>query len=267
MKSPNHRQARSQNKGLSRASWLWTQPIPCRRQAGEGSQSRKGAIVAPGRHPTPNCKQPSLITKTSWDSGRSTSTGRVAARDQLPRRDTRHTWEGAPVVHPENQVAGTGERISRNLQLRATTRIKDLATWVARTWDGRKMQAQQSLHLCGVPKNMNLSGLDVGSACKPGPTSDSSQQSNMESEQCRLGKHTRCEQGQTHCGWITVNTRQWYLFAVFLPPQSTTEQMSLKKSDHHLAPCVRAEIRHWRDQQTEEAKINRGNRFGSGAID
>ena len=34
---------------------------------------------------------------------------RVAARDQLPRRDTRHTWEGAQIVHPENRAAGMGE--------------------------------------------------------------------------------------------------------------------------------------------------------------
>ena len=32
-----------------------------------------------------------LLTKTSWDSEQLTSTGRVAARDQLPRRDTQHT--------------------------------------------------------------------------------------------------------------------------------------------------------------------------------
>ena len=68
------------------------------------------------------------------------------------------------------------------------------------------MQAQLSLCLCGVPKNLNLSGLDLGSACKPGPTSDSSQQSNLESEQCRLGKHTRREQGQTQCGSDTMST-------------------------------------------------------------
>ena len=58
---------------------------------------------------------------------------------------------------------------------------------------------------------MNLSGLDVGSACNAGPTSDSSQQSNLEPEQCRLGKHTRREQGQetlqalpTHAGDICL---------------------------------------------------------------
>ena len=47
--------------------------------------------MAPGRHPIQNWKQTSLLTKTSWDSGRLTSAGRVTARDQLPRRDTRCT--------------------------------------------------------------------------------------------------------------------------------------------------------------------------------
>ena len=62
--------------------------IPFQRQAGEGSKSQKGAVAAPERHHLPNCKQASLLTKTSWDSGQSTSARRVAARDQLPRIDT-----------------------------------------------------------------------------------------------------------------------------------------------------------------------------------
>ena len=54
-KSPylRHRQASSQNKGLSRASRLWPAQ-PRWRQAGQGSQSQKGAIKAPERHPLPN---------------------------------------------------------------------------------------------------------------------------------------------------------------------------------------------------------------------
>ena len=63
-----------------------------------------------------------------------------------------------------------------------------------------KHQVQPSLWLCGVPENLNLSGLDLRSACKPESPSDSSRQSNLESEQCRLGKHTRRERGQTQCG-------------------------------------------------------------------
>ena len=60
-----------------------------------GSQSQKGAIAAPERHYLPNCKQASLLTKTSCGSGQSTS-----------------TWEGALVVHPENRVAETRELIN-----------------------------------------------------------------------------------------------------------------------------------------------------------
>ena len=97
------------------------------------------------------------------------------------------------------------EVISRSLQLGVTALAKHLVTCTAQTWEGHKMQAQPSLHLGGVPENLNLSGLDLGSACNPGPTSDSSQQRNLETEQCRLGKHTHCEQGQTQCGRDTVS--------------------------------------------------------------
>ena len=64
------------------------------------------------------------------------------------------------------------------------------------------------------------------------------------------------EQRQAQRGWDTASTRQCYLFAASLPPHSATEQVSLKKkkSVHHRPPCVRGEIRHWRDQQTEEFK-------------
>ena len=118
------------------------------------------------------------------------------------------------VVHPENQGTGTGEAISRSLQLGAIVLAKHLVTLAAQTWDGHKTQAQPSLHLCGVPEN--LSGLDLGSACKPGPASDSSRKSNLESEQCRLGKHTHREQGQTQCGRDTASTRM--LFVCSVPP-------------------------------------------------
>ena len=66
-------------------------------------------------------------------------------------------------------------------------------TW---TWERHKTQAQPSLCLCGVPENLNLSGLDLGNAHNPGPASESFRQSNLEPEQCRLGKHTCREWGQ-----------------------------------------------------------------------
>ena len=147
-----------------------------------------------------------------------------------------------------------------------TALAKHLVTWAAQIWEGHKTQAQPSLHLWGVPKYLNLSSLDLGSAYKPGPASDSSRQSNLEPKECRQGKHTRRERGQTQCGRDTVSTCQCYLFAVSLPPHSATEQVSLKKCPP-LPPCVRAEIRHWRDQQTEAAKTEETSLEVTGAID
>ena len=56
------------------------------------------------------------------------------------------------------------------------------------------------------------------------------------------------------------------MFAASLPPQSTTEQVSLKKCPP-LTPCVKAEIRHGRDQKTEEAKTEETALEVTGAID
>ena len=75
--------------------------------------------------------------------------------------------------------------------------------------------------------------------------------------------------GQTQCGQNTesaLHTRKWYLSAVPLPPHSTIEQVNLNKRPR-LPACVRAEIRHWRDQQTE-AKYTEGTTSeGTGATD
>ena len=73
---------------------------------------------------------------------------------------------------------------------------------------GDKRQAQPSLHLCGVPENLNLSGLDLASAYNSGLASDSSLQSNLQPKLCRLGKHTHREWGHSQCGQDTVSTRQ-----------------------------------------------------------
>ena len=83
------------------------------------------------------------------------------------------------------------------------------------------MQAQSSLRLCGVPENLNLSGFDLGSALNPGPASDSSWQSNLKPEQCRLGKHTRHEQGKPSVaetlGALTTDTSDICLQCSSLP--------------------------------------------------
>ena len=54
---------------------------------------------------------------------------------------------------------------------------------------GTKKHAQLSLCPCGVPENLNLSGLDLGSAQNAGPALDSALQSTLEPEQFRPGKH------------------------------------------------------------------------------
>ena len=75
--------------------------------------------------------------------------------------------------HPVNQVAGTGKVIRRTTS-KESALAKHLVTWPAWTWEGHNMQAQPSLRLCGVPKILNLRGLDLRSACNPGPALDSS---------------------------------------------------------------------------------------------
>ena len=113
-----------------------------------------------------------LITKSPWHPGRLTTAGRAAARDQFSRGDTQHTWQGTPAAHPGNRVAGTGEVIRRTVPGESAL-TKHLVAWAVRTWEGHKTQAQPSLCLCGVPKNLNLSVIDLGSACNPEPALDS----------------------------------------------------------------------------------------------
>ena len=121
MKGSNltHSLARSQNKGLSehqrRPSLMHTGPSPTiGREAGvqQPEQESKGQSW-PQRSAisTKLWAGSQLLTMSSWDPGQFTSARRVAAWDQLPRGDTRHTWDGALLVHPGNRAAGTGELI------------------------------------------------------------------------------------------------------------------------------------------------------------
>ena len=165
---------------------------------------------------------------------------RVAVRDQLPR-DTAHLRlcsHCAPRKPRSRDRRGKTHRPPGECVL-----AKHLVAWAAQTWEGHKTQAQLSLCLCGVPENLNLSSLDLGNACNPGPALDSSLASNLEPQQCRPGKHTCHEQGQTQCGPDTASTPHTchYLFAELFPPHSTTEQVSLNKWPP-LPPCVRVEL-------------------------
>ena len=161
-----------------------------------GSQNRKGAISAPGRHYLQNCKQASLLTKTSWGSGQLSA------------------WEGAPVVYPENQAGGTGQAISRSDRAHQTPHHR-----AAQSWEGHKTQAQQSLHLWGLPECLDLSGLDLGGSCSPGLASNGSLRSNLEPELCGQGgcMHIAAETLWAHASVIclqcpslpTVRLNKW----------------------------------------------------------
>ena len=210
-----------------------------------GSQSWKGAIAAWETHYLQNCKQASLLTKTFWGSGWPTS-----------------TWEGALVVHPENRAAGTGEVISLNNRARQTPHHVSCLDL------GRAQNAGPTesvpLRTIRVPEP---EWLRPGRCKKPRAGLGRFRWSNLEPEQCGQGGYMRHEREQAQCGWDTASTRQCYLFAASLPPHSTTEQVSLKKSVHHHPLCVREEIRHWQDQQTEEAKTEGTALEVTGAID
>ena len=124
-----------------------------------------------------------------------------------------------------------------------------LVAWAAWTGEKHKMQAQPRLHLCGVPEHLNLSDLDLGSTRNPGPAP------------WKTTWSLSSVDWKAHTLWMEANTVwprhcEWYLFAVFLPPHSTTEQVSLNKRPP-VPPCVRAESRHWRHLQNRRSQINR----------
>ena len=109
-----------------------------------------------------------------------------------------------------------------------------------------------------------MHGLVLGTAWNAGPTWDSTLAENpgawaVWTQEIHTALAVAICLWQTQCGPSTMRTPhacQWYLFTVFLPPHNTTEQVSLNKWPP-LPPCVRAEIRHQKDLQTEEAKINK----------
>ena len=264
-----HCRACSQNKGLSkyqrRASQLRTSPSPAGgREAGSlqpeperGNLGPRNGILYQTVSRLPVANQ---VFLRSWmvDIHREGRSQRLAPQ----RRHMAHLRQHSCCA-PGNRAAVTGEVIRHTTPPGESALAKYLVTWVARTWERHKTQPQPSLCLCGVPENLNLSGLDLGSARNPEPTLDSSPAEQPGAWAVLTGKaHTPWAGANPvwpqHCEHTasTPHTRQGHLFAVFLPPHSTTEQMSPNKWPPS-PPCVRAEIRHWRDLQTEEAKINK----------
>ena len=204
-----------------------------------GSQSWKGAIATPEGHYLQNCKQASLLTKTSWGSGQSTS-----------------AWESAPVVHPENRVAGMGEVISCSDCTHQTPHYLNCSD--LRRAQNAGPNESAPLRTSWVPETEQLR---TGRCVQPRAGLRCSQWSSIEPEQCGQGGHTR-PVWLRYCGHTPV------LFVCSVPPSPQRNWTSEPtKSVHHCPPCVRAEIRHWRDQQTEEAKTEGTALEVTGAID
>ena len=207
MKSPNLRHSRgsSQNKGLSkfqRTARLQTIPSPLEtgRQAGQLEPDRGN--IGPRKASSTKLKAGTqLLTKTSWDSGWLASTGRVTARDQLPRRDAWHTLDRHAHCHPGNQASWTGEVI------RYTPHLGRLlqAPGHLSCWDlGRAQNTgpTESTPLWSTQEPY-LSSLDLGSAHNPGPASDRrTSRSNIDPEKYKLGKCTHPELGKTQCSQV-----------------------------------------------------------------
>ena len=172
-----------------------------------GSQNRKGAISAPGRHYLQNCKQASLLTKTSWDSGWSTS-----------------AWEGALVVHPENRAAGTGEVKSHNDRARQTPH--HLSWSDLGSVQNAGPTESVPLRTTRVPELERL---------RPGRCMQ------LEWFSMEQPRAWAVWAGRVHVPWAGAGP-VWlrycehtpvFFFAASLPPHSATEQVSLKQSVHH----------------------------------
>ena len=157
---PAHRTKDWANTRGELASCGPAHPLPEAESQSDNSQSQWGAISAPEIPSSTKLRAGSqLLTKSSWDPRWLTSARRVAARGQLPRGDTQHTWDSVPTAHPGNWVVGPGrwEDLPPSWENVLT---KHLLTWAAWTWVGHQTKAQPSLCLCGIPENLNLSSLD-----------------------------------------------------------------------------------------------------------
>ena len=240
-------------------------PCPCQRQRGRqvaARARRRGGISAPETtHSTKLWAGSQFLTKSSCDPGWLTSTRRVTVRDQLPRGDTWYTWDGTLAAHQGNWAAGTREVI------RCTTHLGE----------------------CAHQAPGHLSCSDLGRAENADPTESVPLWSTQkhEPEQLKPGKYTQprahfrqfpCRAtwnlssvdwesthavnrgkpsvAQTHRTLPTHTSDNCLQFSSPCPQHSTTEQARLYKWSP-LPPCVKVEIKHWRDLQTEEAKINK----------
>ena len=145
-------------------------PPEAGRQAGHSqSQKARGNLGPRDQSSTKLWAGFQLLTESCCDPGWLTSARRATSIDKLPRGDTRHTWDSTPAAHLGNWAVGTREVIRCTAPPWESACAKRLVTQAAHTWERHKMQAQLSLCLCGVPKNLNLSGLDLELHTTQGP--------------------------------------------------------------------------------------------------
>ena len=175
-----------------------------------------------------------------------TSIRRVAARAQLPRA----------AAHPGSQAAGTGEVLTCS----APGECGSPSTW--------------SLGLLGPGRAQNA-GTEhrPNCVCAWDPEPERRRPGKCTQPRARLRQFPGRATWSLSRDWESAHamsganpawprpcahsrTRQWGLSAVFLPPHSTNEQVSLSKW-LPSPPCIRAKVRYWKDYKTEKAKINK----------
>ena len=126
--------------------------------------------------------------------------------------------------------------------------LKFLAAWAARA--GRhKTQAQPSMRLCGVPRNPNLSGSGLGSArnAGPAPWRAAWSLSSVDGESSHLWTGANPVWPE-HC---ECSPHRPVTFVCSAPPSPQHGWTSEPKKETTSSRCVRVEIRHWKDLQTE----------------
>ena len=155
MKGSNAQPGPLKEQGLSeyqrRASWLRISPSPHWRQGGRWAAaraSRQGAILAPEMASSTKLWAGSqLLTMSSWDPGRLTSARSVTGWHQLPRGDTRHTWDGTLMAHLGNSAAGSGEVIKMHGQ---PGRVRLPSTWSPELLGPRKGTKRRPNRVCAL---------------------------------------------------------------------------------------------------------------------
>ena len=168
-----HNLARSQNRGLSeyqrRAGQPWTGPSPRWRQRDREAAARAGGQEASS---TKLWAGSQLLTRSPWNHGWLTSARRFTVKRSAPQR--RHTanlrWHSGGAPRKPSHWDWGGDKMHRT-----PGRVRSQSTWsLELLGPGKGAKHRPNLCLCGVPENLNLSGLDPGSACNPGLALDTS---------------------------------------------------------------------------------------------